>query len=108
MEISEKVQQMYIRIKPLKEEEDKAHEDFVKHLQRIEELRVEIQAKQEELDALKGKIANVKKLIADETYKQVFGEIEEKIGALLKKRDEGEELTPEEQEFLMSYGHVPF
>ncbi|MFX1282668.1 MAG: hypothetical protein ACFFB5_03400 [Promethearchaeota archaeon] len=107
-EMSEKVQQMYIRIKPLKEEEDKAHEEFVKHLQRIEELRVEVQAKQEELDALKGKIAKVKKLIADETHKQVYGEIEEKIEVLLKKRDEGEDLTPEEQEFLMSYGYVPF
>ena len=106
-EISERVQQMYSRIKPLKEEEDKSHEEFVKHLQEIEELKVLIQAKQEELDALKGKIAKVKKLIAEETHKQVYGKIEEKIEALLKKRDEGE-LTPEEQEFLMSYGYAPF
>ncbi|MFX1516007.1 MAG: hypothetical protein ACFFC6_06835 [Promethearchaeota archaeon] len=106
-EISEKVQQMYSRIKPLKEEEDKAHEEFVNHLQQIEELKVLVQAKQEELDALKGKITNVKKLIAEETHKQVYGKIEEKIEALLKKRDKGE-LTPEEQEFLMSYGYAPF
>ncbi|MFX0122412.1 MAG: hypothetical protein ACFFAE_02160 [Candidatus Hodarchaeota archaeon] len=106
-EIGEKVQQMYSRIKPLKEEEDKAHEEFVKHLQQIEELKVLIEAKQEELDALKGKIANVKKLIAEETHKQVYGKIEEKIEALLKKRDKGE-LTPEEQEYLMSYGYAPF
>ncbi|UCG02495.1 MAG: hypothetical protein JSW11_00590 [Candidatus Heimdallarchaeota archaeon] len=106
-EISKKVQQMYSRIKPLKEEEDKAHEEFVKHLQQIEELKVLVQAKQEELDALKGKITNVKKLIAEETHKQVYGKIEEKIEVLLKKRDKGE-LTPEEQEFLMSYGHAPF
>jgi len=106
-EISDRVQQMYSRIKPLKEEEDKAHEEFVTHLQQIEELKVLVQAKQEELDALKGKITNVKKLIAEETHKKVYGKIEEKIEALLKKREKGE-LTPEEQEFLMSYGHAPF
>lgn len=106
-EIGDRVQQMYSRIKPLKEEEDKAHEEFVGHLQQIEELKVVIQAKQEEVDALKGKISNVKKLIAEETHKQVYGKIEEKIETLLKKRDKGE-LTPEEQEYLMSYGHAPF
>ena len=107
-EISERVSQMYVRIKPLKEEEDKAHEEFVLHLQRIDELKVTVQAKQEEVDSLKGKITNVKKLIAEENYKQVYGKIEEKIEALLAKRDKGEDLSPEEQEYLMGYGHVPF
>ena len=107
-EISDRVQQMYIRIKPLKDEEDKAHEEFVHHLQRIDELKVLINAKQEELDSLKGKINNVKKLLAEERHKEVYGEIEEKIQSLIKKRDKGENLTPEEQEFLMGYGYVPF
>ncbi len=107
-EISNKIQEIYTRIKPLKEEEDKAHEEFVTHLQRIDELKVIVQAKQEELDSLKGKINNIKKLIAEETHKQVFGKIEERIQLLLKKRDKGEDLSPEEQEFLMGYGHVPF
>lgn len=106
--ISDKVSQMYVRIKPLKEEEDKAHEEFVLHLQRIDELKVLVQAKQEELDSLKGKITKVKKLSAEETRKQVYGKIEEKIEVLLAKRDKGEDLTPEEQEYLMGYGHVPF
>lgn len=107
-EISDRVQQMYIRIKPLKDEEDKAHEEFIHHLQRIDELKVLINAKQEELDSLKGKINNVKKLLAEERHKEVYGEIEEKIQSLLEKRDKGEDLTPEDQEFLMSYGYVPF
>ncbi len=107
-EIKDRVQQMYTRIKPLKEEEDKAHSEFVSHLQKIDEMKVLVQAKQEELDSLKGKISNIKKQIAEETHKQVYGEIEEKIQSLLKKRDDGEELLPEEQEFLMSYGYVPF
>ena len=106
--ISSKVQKMYDRIKPLKEEEDKAHQEFVSHLQNVEELKVNIDAKQEELDALKGKIANLKKIISEETKKEAFSEIDEKIQLLLKKRDNGKELTPEEQEFLMSYGYVPF
>ncbi|UCE13244.1 MAG: hypothetical protein JSV04_13795 [Candidatus Heimdallarchaeota archaeon] len=107
-EIREKVQQIYSRIKPLKEEEDKAHQEFVVHLQKIDELKALVQAKQEELDSLKGKISKIKKLIAEEEHKQVYGKIEEKIEALLKKKDKGEDLSPEEQEFLMSYGHVPF
>ena len=107
-EINDRVQQMYSRIKPLKEEEDKSHEEFVTHLQKIDEMKVLVQAKQEELDSLKGKISNIKKQIAEETHKQVYGEIEEKIQVLLKKRDDGKELSPEEQEFLMSYGYVPF
>ncbi|MFX0014881.1 MAG: hypothetical protein ACFE98_09860 [Candidatus Hermodarchaeota archaeon] len=107
-EINDRVQQVYVRIKPLKEEEDKAHQEFVKHLQRIDELKILVQAKQEELDALKGKIEKVKKLIAEETHKQVFGEIEDRIQRLLEKKEKGEELSPEEQEFLMGYGYVPF
>lgn len=107
-EVNVKIQQMYTRIRPLKEEEDKSHEEFVKHLQRIEELKITIEAKQEELDSLKGKIAKIKKLIAEETHKQVYGEIEEQIQELIKKRDKGETLSPEEQEFLMGYGYVPF
>ncbi len=107
-DIKDRVQQMYSRIKPLKEEEDKAHSEFVAHLQKIDEMKVLVQAKQEELDSLKGKISNIKKLIAEETHKQKYGVIEEKIQILLKKRDDGEELSPEEQEYLMSYGYVPF
>ncbi len=107
-EIGERVQQIYSRIKPLKEEEDSSHEEFVSHLQKVDELKVLIQAKQEELDSLKSKIAKVKKLIAEETHKETYGVIEEKIQILLKKRDKGETLTPEEQEFLMGYGYVPF
>ncbi|MFX0086226.1 MAG: hypothetical protein ACFFAU_11140 [Candidatus Hodarchaeota archaeon] len=107
-EISERVQQIYSRIKPLKEEEDRSHEEFVSHLQKVDELKVLIQAKQEELDSLKSKITKVKKLIAEETHKETYGVIEEKIQKLLKKRDKGEALTPEEQEFLMGYGYVPF
>ncbi|MHA2226328.1 MAG: hypothetical protein ACXAC8_14055 [Candidatus Hodarchaeales archaeon] len=107
-EVNEKLQQMYSRINPLKEEEDKSHQEFVIHLQRIDELKVQIQAKQEELDSLKGKIVKLKKKIAEETHNKVYGEIEEKIQELLKKRDKGESLSPEEQEFLMGYGHVPF
>ena len=52
-------------------------------------------------------LETLKKLISEETHKQVYGKIEEKIEALLKKRDQGE-LTPEEQEYLMSYGYAPF
>ncbi|NHJ01032.1 MAG: hypothetical protein EAX86_02770 [Candidatus Heimdallarchaeota archaeon] len=106
--LSIKVQKMYDRIKPLKEEEDKAHQDFVSHLQKVEELKVNIEAKQEELDALKGKIINLKKLLSEETKKEAFSEIDDKIKLLLKKRDTGESLTPEEQEFLMAHGYVPF
>jgi uncharacterized coiled-coil DUF342 family protein len=107
-EVMAKIQKMYSRIRPLKEEEDKAHNEFVTHLQRIEDLKIAIDSKQEELDSLKGKIVKIKKLIAEETHKQIYGEIEERIQALLKKRDEGKTLSPEEQEFLMSYGYVPF
>jgi uncharacterized coiled-coil DUF342 family protein len=107
-EITDKVQKIYSRIKPLKKEEDRSHEEFVSHLQKVDELKVLIQAKQEELDSLKSKIAKVKKLLAEETHKETFGVIEEKIQNLLKKRDKGETLTPEEQEFLMGYGYVPF
>ncbi|MFX0171057.1 MAG: hypothetical protein ACFE9L_03985 [Candidatus Hodarchaeota archaeon] len=107
-EVTAKIQKMYSRIRPLKEEEDKAHNEFVTHLQRIEDLRIAIDSKQEELDSLKGKIVKIKKLIAQETHKQIYGEIEERIQVLLKKRDEGMTLSPEEQEFLMSYGYVPF
>ena len=107
-EISDRVQKIYSRIKPLKEEEDRSHEEFVSHLQKVDELKVLIQAKQEELDSLKSKIAKLKKLIAEEAHKETYGVIEEKIKILLKKRDKGEALTPEEQEFLMGYGYVPF
>lgn len=107
-EISDRVQKIYSRIKPLKEEEDRSHEEFVSHLQKVDELKVLIQAKQEELDSLKSKIAKLKKLIAEEAHKETYGVIEEKIQILLKKRDKGESLTPEEQEFLMGYGYVPF
>ncbi|MFX0051603.1 MAG: hypothetical protein ACFFAJ_11185 [Candidatus Hodarchaeota archaeon] len=107
-EVTAKIQKMYSRIRPLKEEEDKAHNEFVNHLQRIEDLRIAIDSKQEELDSLKGKIVKIKKLIAEETHKQIYGEIEERIQVLLKKRDDGKTLSPEEQEFLMSYGYVPF
>jgi uncharacterized coiled-coil DUF342 family protein len=107
-EISDRVQKIYSRIKPMKEEEDKSHEEFVKHLQKVDELKNLVQAKQEELDSLKSKIAKVKKLLVEETHKQKYGVIEEKIQVLLKKREKGESLTVEEQEFLMGYGYVPF
>jgi uncharacterized coiled-coil DUF342 family protein len=107
-EVQSRIQKLYTIIGPLKEEEDKAHGDFVLHLQRVEELKGDVQAKQEELDALKGKIAQVKKKIRVESREQKFGKIEERIQALLAKRDKGEALSPEEQEFLMSYGYVPF
>ncbi|MCK4848438.1 MAG: hypothetical protein KAT16_05405 [Candidatus Heimdallarchaeota archaeon] len=103
-----KVQGLYDRIGPLKEEEDKAHQEFVDHLQKLEELKVDVQAKQEELDALKGKIAQVKKKISQESHKEKFDKIEGKIQLLIKKREKGDALTPEEQEYLMSYGYVPF
>ncbi len=107
-EIQSKQQKIYDRINPLKEEEDNAHHEFVKHLQRVEELKVDVQAKQEELDAMKGKIGQVKKIKKQEEHKATYGKIEERIQELIKKRDAGNELSPEEQEFLMSYGHVPF
>ena len=107
-EIQTKQQKIYDRINPLKEEEDKAHHEFVKHLQRVEELKAEVQAKQEELDSMKGKIGQLKKIKKQEEHKATYGKIEEQIQELLKKRDAGDELSPEEQEFLMSYGHVPF
>jgi len=103
-----KVQGLYDRIGPLKEEEDKAHQEFVDHLQELEKLKVDVQAKQEELDALKGKIAQIKKKISQESHKVKFDKIEEKIQQLVKKREKGDALTPEEQEYLMSYGYVPF
>ena len=103
-----KVQSLYDRIGPLKEEEDNAHQEFVDHLQKLEELKVDTQAKQEELDALKGKIAQVKRNISQVSQKEKFGKIEDKIQLLLKKREKGDDLTPEEQEYLMSYGYVPF
>jgi uncharacterized coiled-coil DUF342 family protein len=107
-EMQNKMQNIYKRIGPLKEEEDKAHQEFVSHLQRVEELKVDIQAKQEELDAMKGKITQVKKIQKQEEHKATYGKIEERIQELIKKKDTGKELTPEEQEFLMSYGYVPF
>ncbi|MHA1331355.1 MAG: hypothetical protein ACTSR2_09780, partial [Candidatus Hodarchaeales archaeon] len=107
-ELSQRIQKLYSKTKPLKEAEDQAHEEFVKHLQRVEELKVEIETKQEEVDALKGKIAKLKKMVAEEEYKKTYGKIEERIQDLLKKKESGESLTPEEQEFLMSYGYVPF
>lgn len=103
-----KVQGLYDRIGPLKEEEDNAHQEFVDHLQKMEELKVDVQAKQEELDALKGKISQVKKKISQDSNKQKVDKIEEKIQLLIKKREKGNDLTPEEQEYLMSYGYVPF
>ena len=103
-----KVQGLYDRINPLKEEEDKAHQDFVDHLQTLEKLKVDVQAKQEELDALKGKISQIKKKISQESHKEKFDKIEEKIQRLVKKREKSGDLTPEEQEYLMSYGYVPF
>ncbi len=106
--IQTKVQSLYDRIGPLKEEEDKAHQEFVDHLKKLDELKADTQAKQEELDSLKGKIAQVKKKIAQESHKQKYDKIEERIQSLIKKREDGENLTPEEQEFLMSYGYVPF
>ncbi|MHA2094317.1 MAG: hypothetical protein ACW98F_06805, partial [Candidatus Hodarchaeales archaeon] len=107
-DVQSKIQKLYTRISPLKEEEDNAHQEFVDHLQRVEELKENVQAKQEELDSLKAKIAQVKKKIKTESQQETFGKIEERIQLLLKKRDEGQTLSPEEQEFLMSYGHVPF
>jgi uncharacterized coiled-coil DUF342 family protein len=107
-ETSKKVSEMYERIRPLKDEEDKAHQNFVTHLQRIEELKVEIDTKQEELDSLKGKITKVKKMIAEEEHQERYGEIEKKIQELIRKRDQGEDLSPDEQEFLMGYGYAPF
>ena len=106
--IHSKVQWLYDRISPLKEEEDKAHQEFVDHLQKLEELKVDVQAKQEELDALKGKISQVKKKISQDSNKEKVDQIEEKIQLLIKKREKGNDLTPEEQEYLMSYGYVPF
>ncbi|MHA1444501.1 MAG: hypothetical protein ACTSR4_07105 [Candidatus Hodarchaeales archaeon] len=103
-----KVQGLYDRIGPLKEEEDKAHQEFVDHLQKLEELKVDVQAKQEELDALRGKISQVKKKISQESNQEKVDKIEEKIQLLIKKREKGNDLTPEEQEYLMSYGYVPF
>ena len=107
-EVHSKIQKLYTRIGPLKEEEDKSHQEFVDHLQRVEVLKEDVQAKQEELDSLKGKITQVKKKIKAESRQETFGKIEERIQMLLKKRDEAQTLSPEEQEFLMSYGHVPF
>ena len=107
-EIHTKIQKLYTRIGPLKEEEDKAHQEFVDHLQRVEELKEVVQAKQEELDSLKAKISQVKKKLKVESQQETFGKIEERIQGLLKKKDGGQVLSPEEQEFLMSYGHVPF
>ncbi|MHA1205994.1 MAG: hypothetical protein ACTSSO_00320, partial [Candidatus Hodarchaeales archaeon] len=106
--IHTKVQGLYDRIGPLKEEEDKAHQEFVDHLQKLEELKVDVQAKQEELDALRGKISQVKKKISQESNQEKVDKIEEKIQLLIKKREKGNDLTPEEQEYLMSYGYVPF
>jgi uncharacterized coiled-coil DUF342 family protein len=106
--INVKIQALFDRIGPLKEEEDNAHQEFVDHLQKLDGLKVEVQAKQEELDSLKGKISQVKKKISQESHQETFGKIEEKIQSLLKKREEGDSLTPEEQEFLMGYGYVPF
>ncbi len=107
-DVQTKIQKLYTRIGPLKEEEDKAHQEFVDHLQRVEELKEVVQAKQEELDSLKAKISQVKKKLKIESQQETFGKIEERIQGLLKKRDGDQVLSPEEQEFLMSYGHVPF
>jgi uncharacterized coiled-coil DUF342 family protein len=107
-EMQSKLQKIYDRIGPLKQEEDKAHQEFVAHLQRVEELKADVQAKQEELDAMKGKINQIKKIKKQEEHKATFDKIEERIAKLLEKRDSGKALSPEEQEFLMSYGHVPF
>jgi uncharacterized coiled-coil DUF342 family protein len=107
-EMQSKLQKIYSRITPLKEEEDKAHQLFVDHLQKVEENKIDVQAKQEELDSLKGKIAQIKKKITQESQQVTIDKIEEQIQQLLRKKEEGKSLTPEEQEFLMSYGHVPF
>ena len=107
-DVQTKIQKLYTMIGPLKEEEDKAHQEFVDHLQRVEELKEVVQAKQEELDSLKAKISQVKKKLKIESQQETFGKIEERIQGLLEKRDGGQVLSPEEQEFLMSYGHVPF
>ncbi|PWI47984.1 hypothetical protein CEE45_08780 [Candidatus Heimdallarchaeota archaeon B3_Heim] len=107
-DVQTKIQKLYTRIGPLKEEEDKAHQEFVDHLQRVEELKEVVQAKQEELDSLKAKISQVKKKLKIESQQETFGKIEERIQGLIEKRDGGQVLSPEEQEFLMSYGHVPF
>ena len=50
----------------------------------------------------------MEKKISQESQKQKYGKIEEKIQSLVKKREKGGNLTPEEQEFLMSHGYVPF
>ncbi len=107
-EVQSKIQKLYTRIGPLKEEEDTAHQEFVNHLQRVEALKEDVQAKQEELDSLKAKIVQVKKKVKTESQQKTFGKIEEKIQLLLQKKEKGQTLTPEEQEFLMSYGYVPF
>ena len=103
-----KLQKIYSRIGPLKEEEDKAHQLFVEHLKKVDEHKIDVQAKQEELDSLKGKIAQIKKKIAKDSQQVTIDKIEEQIEQHLQKKERGENLTPEEQEFLMSYGYVPF
>jgi uncharacterized coiled-coil DUF342 family protein len=99
-EMQEKLQKVYSRIGPLKEEEDKAHQLFVEHLQKVEEHKIDVQAKQEELDSLKGKISQVKKKIAKDSQQVTIDKIEEQIQQLLRKKEGGENLTPEEQEFF--------
>ena len=57
---------------------------------------------------MKGKISQIKKKIAKDSQQVTIDKIEEQIQQLIRKKEDGKSLTPEEQEFLMSYGYVPF
>lgn len=102
------IQRAYDKINPLKEQEDEAHIKFVENLQTIDGSKVVVDSLQEELDSLKRKIAQTRSLIKKEKIGSAIEELEIKINNLLDKKKNGEDLSDDEMEFLLSHGHVPF
>lgn len=103
-----KVSLLYSKIDKLREKEQESHDRFVDNLSQLEETRKQIQHAENEITEILEHISTLKKDQKTEKIQEKEQAISNRIKSLLEKRDRGEDLSPEEMEFLLGMGHVPF
>lgn len=102
------VSRMFDEVSRLQDEENKLHQEFVESLNGLEQARTTIESHQRRLDVLKDEITDMRIHTAESKEKVRIDATQKRVDALLTKKRAGEELTPEEMEFLMAHGESPF
>ncbi len=102
------VSKLFDEVSKLQEEENNLHQAFVDSLNSLEGNRTKIEEHQKRLDQIKDQIKDLRFAKIEQERKDRQDTGQKQVENLLEKKRKGEELTPEEMEFLMAHGESPF